>query len=118
MSLYKGDVVLIPFPFTDLTQTKLRPAVVLYIQPEGENVTLCFISSQNLDRTNDDEFEIESSHPEFVTTGLKFASKVKVSRMVTVEKRLIQRKLGFLGSQLIADLDRTLISVLQLSSTN
>jgi hypothetical protein len=38
--------------------------------------------------------------------------------MVTLEKRLIQRKLGFLGSQLIADLDRTLISVFQLSITD
>jgi mRNA interferase MazF len=51
MKLTKGDVVLVPFPFTDLSQTKLRPAIVLYVQPEGEDITLCFISSQNLDRS-------------------------------------------------------------------
>jgi mRNA interferase MazF len=97
MSLLKGDVVLVPFPFTDLTQTKLRPAVVLYVQPEGENVTLCFISSQNLDslserlrqRSNRDEFTIDSSHPEFSKTGLKSSSKVKVSRIATLEKRAL-----------------------------
>jgi mRNA interferase MazF len=50
VNLAKGDVVLVPFPFTDLSQTKLRPAIVLYVQPEGEDITLCFISSQNLDR--------------------------------------------------------------------
>jgi mRNA interferase MazF len=50
VNLAKGDVVLVPFPFTDLSQTKLRPAIVLYVQPEGKDITLCFISSQNLDR--------------------------------------------------------------------
>ena len=40
----KGKIVLIPFPFTDLTATKLRPALVLY---EGEkDVIVAFISSR------------------------------------------------------------------------
>jgi hypothetical protein len=30
MSLAKGDVIVVPFPFTDLSQTKLRPAVILF----------------------------------------------------------------------------------------
>lgn len=41
MSLKKGDVVLAPFPFTDLTQTKLRPAVIVWASATGSNdVTL------------------------------------------------------------------------------
>ncbi|MEM3464070.1 MAG: type II toxin-antitoxin system PemK/MazF family toxin, partial [Candidatus Bathyarchaeia archaeon] len=40
----KGKIVLIPFPFTDLTRTKLRPALVLF---EGEkDVIVAFISSR------------------------------------------------------------------------
>ena len=71
MNLDKGDVVLVPFPFTELSQTKLRPAIVLYVQPEGEDVTLCFISSQNLDRVSRDELILDPEHPEFTQTELK-----------------------------------------------
>ena len=114
MSLSKGDVVLVPFPFTDLTQTKLRPAIVLYVQPNGDDITLCFISSQNFDLVDRNEFAIDITHPEFLQTGLKSSSKVRVSRIVTIESRLIQRRLGSLGVELIANLNHILIDIFML----
>ena len=45
MKLTKGDIVLMPFPFTDLSQTKLRPAVVVWVDSQGPDITACFISN-------------------------------------------------------------------------
>ena len=40
----KGKIVLVPFPFTDLTAAKLRPALVIY---KGEkDVVMAFVSSK------------------------------------------------------------------------
>ncbi|MEM9904152.1 MAG: type II toxin-antitoxin system PemK/MazF family toxin [Cyanobacteria bacterium P01_D01_bin.44] len=115
MTLAKGNIVLVPFPFTDLSQTKLRPAIILWVAPNGNNITLCFISSQNLNRLTDDEFLIEAEAPEFAQTGLKVASKARVSRLVTLESRLLRRRLGNLGPDLMQRLDHTLIHTFQLA---
>ncbi len=41
----KGGVVVVPFPFSDLTQTKRRPALVI-AELEGDDIILCQITSQ------------------------------------------------------------------------
>ncbi len=115
MSLAKGDIVLAPFPFTDLQQTKLRPAVVLWADYSSQDVTLCFISLQNLSNLAMGEFVLDSSEPEFVGTGLKVDSKVRVTRIVTLESRLITRRLGKLGASQIQRLNAAIIQAFQLS---
>ena len=114
MSLVKGDIVLVPFPFTNLSETKLRPAVVLWVDQSGRDVTLCFISSQAIDRISNDEFVILPSDPEFFQTGLKVSSKVRVARIVTLEISLLQRRLGQLGSEYLQKLDQCLINAFQI----
>ena len=116
MTLAKGDILLVPFPFTDLSQTKLRPAIILWVDPNGNDITLCFISSQNLNRLTDDEFLIETESPEFIQSGLKVTSKVRVSRIVTLERRLLRRRLGNLGPDLMQRLNRTLIHTFKLAT--
>lgn len=114
MPLAKGDIVLVPFPFTDLSQAKLRPTVVLWVAVQGQDVSLCFVTSQNVDRLAEAEFAISADHPELSETGLKVASKVRVTRLVTLERSLLKRRLGKLGRQLMQDLDRALTHAFQL----
>lgn len=114
MALTKGDVVLVPFAFTDLQQTKLRPAVVLWVAPHGQDVTLRFVSSQNINNSNLGEFVLNSSDPEFSNTGLKVNSKVRVTRLTTVERNLITRRLGKLGTGYLQQVNVAMIQAFQL----
>jgi mRNA interferase MazF len=114
MSVKKGDIVLVPFPFTDLSTTKLRPAVVLWVDSTGDDITLCFISSQNLTRLSPNEFVLDASDPEFSNTGLKVTSKVRVTRIATLERRLITRRVGKLGVNQIQQLNSAMLQAFQL----
>jgi mRNA interferase MazF len=105
MGVGKGDIMLVQFPFTDLSQTKLRPAVVLHSSASKNETTLCFISSQKLDRLTGNEFTLMDVDPEFSRTGLRVSSKVRVTRIVTLNNQLISRKLGQLGPQQIQTLN-------------
>jgi mRNA interferase MazF len=116
MLISKGDILLVPFPFTDLSETKLRPAVVLWVDSRGQDVTLCFISSQSIDQVTNDEFVIFKSDAEFAQTGLKADSKVRVARIVTLERLLLKRRLGQIGSQHFQQLDQCLIHAFQITS--
>jgi mRNA interferase MazF len=115
MSLAKGDIVLVPFPFTDLTGTKLRPGLILWVDNAGNDITLCFISSQNVTNLTPEEFVLDPSDAEFADTGLKIVSKVRVTRLVTLERRLIIRRIGKLGANQIQQLNLLMLQAFQLT---
>lgn len=114
MTLNKGDIVLLPFPFTDLRTIKVRPAVVLWVDTTGYDVTSCFISSQNVTILNPEEFLLDPSDSDFQITGLRIASKVRVTRVVTVERGLITKRIGKLSDTYIQQLNTVLQQALQL----
>ncbi|MBE9045613.1 type II toxin-antitoxin system PemK/MazF family toxin [Pleurocapsales cyanobacterium LEGE 10410] len=114
MTLDKGDIVLVRFPFSDLSQTKLRPALVLAVSKTIDEITLCFISSQNTKSLTYDEFVISISDSEFAQTGLKTDSKVRVTRIITLERKLILRRIGKLGKKQMQTLNETLVTAFNL----
>ena len=115
MGLTKGDMVLVKFPFTDLSQTKLRPALILVANLAIDEITLCFISSQQVDRLNAVEFALFVSDTDFPQTGLRTSSKVRVTRIKTLSRPLIVKRLGTLGTQHLNQLENTLIQAFQLA---
>lgn len=117
MAITKGDIVLVNFPFTDLSQTKLRPAIILSNNSAIDEITLCFISSQNVNRLNPEEFALHLSDSEFQQTGLRVPSKVRVTRIATLSKQLIVRRIGQLGINYTQQLNQTLVQAFQLEAS-
>lgn len=109
--LNKGDIVLIPFPFTDLTSTKIRPAVVIssnLINQNNQDVIVAFISSIVPTQIEPTDFLVTSSDPDFGITGLKKDSVFKMAKIVTLNKRLAQRKIGKVSNRIKVELDKRL----------
>jgi mRNA interferase MazF len=118
MALSKGDLVLVEFPFTDLSQTKLRPAIVLSVSARFDEITLCFVSSQNVNVLELNEFALNPTDPEFAETGLRVASKVRVTRITTLNSLLIRRRLGKLSSWYTQALNEYLLQAFRLQRPN
>jgi|JI9StandDraft_1071089.scaffolds.fasta_scaffold200498_2 mRNA interferase MazF len=103
----KGDIVLINFPFTDLTGSKLRPAVTLI---DGEaDLTVCFITTKlNWQEQTDVRIDPSSAN------GLKHASLIRTSKLATLDKNLARGLLGGLIPSEMQELDGKLKILLQL----
>ncbi len=114
--LVRGDVVLVPFPFADLSSTKLRPAVVLATEATHDDVVLTFVSSQRVGAGGVGEIALLPTHPEFALTGLVAPSTIRSRKLVTLARPMVRRWLGRLGTLLLADLDRALMAALAIST--
>ena len=91
--LKRGDIVLVPFPFTDLSKEKVRPAVVISAKNDVD-VSVAFISSIIPEEPTEADFVLSESHPDFSVTGLKRSSIFKMDKVLTLERLMILRRLG------------------------
>jgi mRNA interferase MazF len=105
----RGKVVLLPFPFDDLSATKVRPAVCL-TNPIGthRHVVVAFVTSQRPPDAVDSDVSLEPIDPAFAATGLRVPSTLRLHRLVTVTTALIARELGELSPELQAKVDARL----------
>ena len=93
----RGSVVLIRYPFTDLTGAKVRPARVLtpdHLLPRLDDVRCLFISSAMPDDLLPTDFVLESGHPSFPKTGLKRRSVLRMHKLAVLHKARVLRVLG------------------------
>lgn len=95
-SLRRDDVVLVSFPFSDLSGKKLRPALVVG-RPTSEDTVLAFITSQDGEIEPNAEHLIGPGDPEFATTGLKVGSRIRLAKLATLHRSLVRRRLGRIG---------------------
>lgn len=93
----KHKVVLVPFPFDDLSSTKVRPAVCL-TEPIGEHrhVVLAFITSRVPNQPLSTDLIFLETSKDFSLTGLRVSSALQLHRMMTVASNIIVRELGIL----------------------
>ena len=95
--MIKGDIVLLPFPFTDLKGQKKRPVIVLTTDNSG--VTVSFITTKLKWYS---EFDIKLNPSE--SNGLKKTSLIRLSKIATINTELVESVLGKMEYQEIEKL--------------
>jgi mRNA interferase MazF len=85
----KGDVVVLPFPFSDLSATKRRPALVIG-EPGGVDLIFCMITSQN----PRNQYGIELTNVSMKEGYISQASWIRVDRIFSGDSSLVLKKIG------------------------
>jgi len=113
MTAYKrGDIVLVPFPFSDQTTTKKRPAVVISssrYNAVSQDIIIMAVTSQT-----EKSFDIgECLIKNWKESGLLKPSAIKPA-ISTIERKLVLKKLGMLSPDDLASLDSALKELLSM----
>ncbi|MBA2407082.1 MAG: type II toxin-antitoxin system PemK/MazF family toxin [Chitinophagales bacterium] len=93
----KGDIILITFPFTDLSGNKLRPSTVL--ADFNQDIIVAFITTQLKWQEQTDQLLTQALH-----SGIKKPSLIRLSKLATLDKSLIKGRMGSLTIEQIKSL--------------
>ncbi len=104
----KGDVIVVPFPFSDLTQFKRRPALVITAL-EGNDVILCQITS----KTIKDRYSITLDDKDCETGNLKQSSNIRPNRIFTADSHIILYRVGRLKKEKINDVVDKIVEIVK-----
>ena|SRR3989344_6491186 len=102
----KGDVVVLPFPFSDLSSYKRRPALVV-ANLAGDDIILCQITSE----AKNDGYSIKLIDNDFKTGGLKTTSMIRPNKLFTADKSIILYKIGSINEKKIKDIENAIIKI-------
>ncbi len=102
-----GDVVIIPFPYSDLSQSKRRPALVLGGVGRGD-ILLCQITSKQYD----DSHALSLNESDFLSGSLRRDSFIRIGKLFTANEILIAGVAGHLNSAKIAEAITHLVEML------
>ncbi|MBD2564218.1 MULTISPECIES: type II toxin-antitoxin system PemK/MazF family toxin [Nostoc] len=103
-----GDIVIVPFPFSDLTQTKRRPALVIATL-QGDDLIFCQITSQSVG----DIYAIKLDKSNFKFGRLNQPSNLRPNRIFTVDKQIVLYQTGQIKREKLTKVINKIIEIIQ-----
>ena len=103
----KGDVVTLPFPFSDLSATKRRPALVIS-DPMGDDVILCQITA-----SRSDTYSVQLKRADFAAGSLtQDPSFIRPNKIFTAETRIVEKKVGSVSAAKYREVVEKIIGII------
>lgn len=114
MTGYKrGDIVLVPFPFTDFSTLKQRPALVISsnsFNRSREDVILVAITSQIHSAAKGGNYSIKGSEQK--RSGLLGEGVVLVGKIITIDQRLVRDRIGTLSPKILEEISGRILKII------
>ena len=104
----KGDVVVVPFPFSDLSDAKRRPALVVATLT-GDDLILCQITSQSIS----DSYAIGITDTDFADGSLRQTSNVRPNRIFTADSTIILYRAGGLTAEKMQEVIDRIVQIIR-----
>jgi mRNA interferase MazF len=104
----KGDVIVIPFPFSDLSAIKRRPALVI-ANPKGNDIISCQITSQ----FHNDKYSIILENKNFETGTLNQISYIRPNKLITIDNSIVLYKVGELKKEIFNNVINKIIEIIK-----
>ena len=110
MNVSRGDVVLVDYPFSDQTGSKVRPALVVQTDVFNRRIddTILAAIGSAMHRSTESRLYIDIATSEGATTGLRQNSMVQCENLLTYDRRLLIAKLGQLSDSQMREVDSRL----------
>ena len=106
VTLSVGSVVLVPFPFSDLSATKLRPALVVASSGRGD-----WICAQITSKPYSDSSAIEIVNEDFQVGSLSRNSYIKPAKLFTANQSLFRRNVGKITQRKLHEVHTSIIAL-------
>jgi mRNA interferase MazF len=104
----RGDVVVTPFPFSDLSSSKRRPALVV-AQLTGDDVILCQITS----RAKSDRYAITLDPEDFSSGKLRVPSNIRPNRLFTADSSIVLYRAGSVTREKLQEVASKIVEIVQ-----
>lgn len=115
----RGDIVIVDFPFSDGSGSRIRPALI--VQADDLNRTLnatvlaMITTSQSRNVGHPCQLVIDSQHPDYAASGLRTDSLIQGNVLATRRQTMILRTIGKLSAATMRDVDKCLIAALDVT---
>ncbi len=107
----QGEIILAPFPFTDLTTVKQRPLLIISnndYNKKTEDLVTCGITSN----PKDTEFSVVINNKDLIKGKIPIESRIKVDKLFTLSQNIIIKNLGKVNEDILGRVKKELIKLM------
>ena len=107
----QGEIVLVPYPFTDLTAIKQRPVLILSnnrYNRHTEDIVTCGITSN----VKNEDYSVMIENKDLAEGNLPVTSRIKVDKLFTLSQELVEKKIARIKKEKFQEVQKELMRLI------